>query len=256
MADQTIFELIELLEADVAEDDVLLIGDLSTTGTKKVLKSALFKKLATSLWEAGVSTQHALITPAQLTAAINALSSGGPWTLLGTYEPTSGSILEITDFDLSSHNDYILDIRGLMSTSDASLTMQVSHDGGSNWVAGTNYHSSYIGWEAGSSDASVEDATSDDRWILTDQNFAENLEAGSDSTGLNGLMLLNHFGNSDNVRPSFTANLSYLNRAFDNFVGIFTGYVTNNSNIDAVRIIADSGNFNQGIVRLYGVNES
>jgi hypothetical protein len=182
----------------------------------------------------------------------SAASGGdGAWTLIETVTVANQASV---DLDLTgTHKLFMVHIDNLVPATDNSeLWLRFSTDTGSTFLAGTNYSWSLTGGRGAVSN--FEDAQATSRINLTVVSF------GTMGTGtienLNGFVCI-HNANQTTRAVQATVEISMVDAT-----GTMSGWtgggslLTNIDEVDAIQLIAESGNLSTGRVNLYGLNLS
>jgi hypothetical protein len=175
----------------------------------------------------------------------------GAWTLI---EAVTVANQASVDLDLTgTHKMFMVHIDNLVPISDnVELWLRFSTDAGSTFLAGTNYSWTLTGGRGTGSN--FQDAQSDSRINLTGTTF------GTMGTGtvenLNGFVYI-HNANQTARAVQATVEISMMDA-----VATMSGWtgggslLTNIDEVDAIQLIAESGNLSTGRVNLYGLNLS
>ncbi len=183
----------------------------------------------------------------------SALLAGGAWSFIETVTVANQAAVEM---DLSgTHKCFMFHIDNLVPiTNDRELRMRFSTDGGSTFLASTNYAWNITGSRAAGTSEN-KDLTSVSAINLTSNTFST---MGTETTeSLNGFVYIHNANQTTNAIMA-TFEISML----DASAGTMSGWagsgalITNVDEVDAVQFLAESGNLDTGRISLYGLNLS
>jgi len=161
------------------------------------------------------------------------------------------------DLDLTgSYETYVIHIDDLVPATNATEYLQLlfSTDAGSTFLnTAGDYDWSYFGANTVTIDNESTDAGATDTEIPISRDDANFLGTAT-AEGLNGFIYIHNANQATNGTMATTA-ISYTDEA-DVFVTINTrgGLAANIDSVDAIRLLASSGNLTSGRISLYGVN--
>jgi hypothetical protein len=189
---------------------------------------------------------------------ITALPAGlptGALTLLSTQTASSSASIEFTSGIDSTYDSYVfkfIDIHP--QTSNADLMMNFSTDGGSNYnVTKTTTHFRALHNEADTATSLAYDASNDLAQSTSDVSVLINIGAtDSDMSGSGYVQLFNP--SSSIFVKHFIANANRYDPAIYTVNQYTAGYGNTTSPINAVIFRMDSGNIDDGIIKMYGVS--
>lgn len=188
---------------------------------------------------------------------ITALPAGlptGALTLLSTQTASSSASIEFTSGIDSTYDSYVfkfIDIHP--QTSNADLMMNFSTDGGSNYnVTKTTTHFRALHNEADTATSLAYDASNDLAQSTSDVSVLINIGAtDSDMSGSGYIQLFNP--SSSIFVKHFIANANRYDPAIYTVNQYTAGYGNTTSPINAVIFRMDSGDIDDGIIKMYGV---
>ena len=188
---------------------------------------------------------------------ITALPAGlptGALTLLSTQTASSSASIEFTSGIDSTYDSYVfkfIDIHP--QTSNADLMMNFSTDGGSNYnVTKTTTHFRALHNEADTATSLAYDSSNDLAQSTSDVSVLINIGAtDSDMSGSGYVQLFNP--SSSIFVKHFIANANRYDPAIYTVNQYTAGYGNTTSPINAVIFRMDSGDIDDGIIKMYGV---
>ena len=168
-------------------------------------------------------------------------------TLLSTATASSSATIDFTGLS-STYYTYILVYDGVALATDAqALTMRVSTDGGSNYLS-TNYNY----WCHG-----VDDTTTRTEAVASSSGTYISLSGATTEMGNAASEEASGMIRISNPSHSLVTRIFYENMNGDTATRICGrrgfGYNTTTSPINAIRILATSGNIASGVFKLYGI---
>ena len=184
----------------------------------------------------------------RVTAAANGTGGGGGGgglTMLEEHVASASASLVFTTFYSTDYETYVLEISDLITASNTQVGIQVSTDGGSTWLAGTDYEFysfyHYTGGtgglgSGGTNRFSLREGAN--TTLLANCGYTATLRFQSLASALHKAFFAEH------TVPDSSANLIVLRSG---------GRIKTTSAINAIRIIADSGNLTSGVARVYGL---
>lgn len=168
--------------------------------------------------------------------------------LLNSQEVSSDSSIDMLNVISSDYEEYRLVLENVsVATDGALLFLRVSEDAGANWESGASGYD----WVNTSNDGTAITSTSD----AADSEITL-MEDGIENTTADGRVCGHiHFYTPSSTahKKTFMWDLTYENTA--NVLCRVQGsgrYLSSNA-IDAVQILADSGNLAAGCIKLYGI---
>lgn len=241
MADKKISDLTALTGANLAEDDLAVVVDTSTTTTKKMTVAELRVGLGQdqSDWNTGTSTTESTISPAKLDAKIANDIAAIPFDLefIETQTASTSTSLDFTSFDASAYASYVFVVSNIIpATDNVTFQMRTSADGGSTFDSGA---SDYFGSRNGSA-GSAADAIS----IVSGVGTA----AGEDGVSC----VVDLLGPDLAKKTMCTFTYSAIDRLGDFYAGSGGGVRDSSAAVDAVRFMFASGNIESGEIAMYG----
>jgi hypothetical protein len=179
----------------------------------------------------------------------------GSLTLISTQTASSSASIEFTSGIDSTYSSYIFSFIDIHpQTSNADLMMNFSTDGGSNYnVTKTTTHFRALHNEADTATSLAYDTSNDLAQSTSDVSVLINIGAtDSDMSGSGYVQLFNP--SSDTYVKHFMANANRYDPAVYTVNQIIAGYGNTTSPINAVIFRFDSGNIDDGIIKMYGVS--
>ena len=185
----------------------------------------------------------------------------GSMTLIKTLTASSSATLSF----VNGSSDVVLDntypvymfkfINMHPATSDASLTFNMSVDGGSNYNVTKTTTTPRAYHKEDDSAASIDYQTSLDLVQSTNFAFLSSGQGNGDDESLSGELFLFNPSSTTFVKHYLTHTISYHNSNFPiDFYG--GGYGNTTSAVDAVQFKMSSGNIDSGTIKLYGIKDS
>lgn len=226
------------------------LADDAITYAKIQNVSATNKLLGRATSGAGDVEEIGLAATLQIIGGNLGVTSNPASVYISTTTVSGASALNITSGIDSTYDEYELHVADLQAATDgAVLRLQVSTDGGSNYQTANYLSGIFIVNSAAGSGA--DSSTSGILLVSTSgSNTADN------STSYSWRGLIRFWPNGSSARKNFNVDGSHLSNG-NGFTRVTGGGVYDNSNtaINAVRIIASSGNIS-GTVRLVGIKNS
>ena len=186
--------------------------------------------------------------------ALDAAVPSGSLILLSTQTASASATISFTSGIDSTYDSYVfkfIDIHP--QTSNADLMMNFSTDGGSNYnVTKTTTHFRAFHNEADTATSLAYDASNDLAQSTSDVSVLINIGAtDSDMSGSGYVQLFNP--SSSIFVKHFIANANRYDPAIYTVNQYTAGYGNTTSPINAVIFRMDSGNIDDGIIKMYGV---
>jgi len=186
--------------------------------------------------------------------ALDAAVPTGSLILLSTQTASASASISFTSGIDSTYDSYVfkfIDIHP--QTSNADLMMNFSTDGGSNYnVTKTTTHFRALHNEADTATSLAYDASNDLAQSTSDVSVLINIGAtDSDMSGSGYVQLFNP--SSSIFVKHFIANANRYDPAIYTVNQYTAGYGNTTSPINAVIFRMDSGNIDDGIIKMYGV---
>jgi len=189
-----------------------------------------------------------------VTSFPSAVSTGKP-VLISTATASSSASIEFTSGIDSTYDVYQFEFINIHpQTSNADLMMNFSTDGGSNYnVTKTTTQFRALHNEADTATSLAYDASNDLAQSTSDVSVLINIGAtDSDMSGSGYVQLYNP--SSDTFVKHFIANANRYDPAIYTVNQYTAGYGNTTSPINAVIFRMDSGNIDDGIIKMYGVS--
>jgi hypothetical protein len=180
-----------------------------------------------------------------------AIETGGAWVLIETVTVSNQASV---DLDLiGTHKMFMVHIDNLVPASDdVELWLRFSTDLGDTFLAGTNYSWTLTGGRGTGSN--FEDVQATSRINLTGTTFGTMGTATIEN--LNGFVCI-HNANQTTRAVQATTEIAMVDAAGTNSGWTGGGsLLTNIDEVDAIQLIAESGNLSTGRITLYGLNLS
>jgi hypothetical protein len=181
--------------------------------------------------------------------------AGGAWEFLETVTISSQAVV---DLDLTgTYQTYVVHIDNLVPATDATeyLQMRFSTDGGTIFLdANLDYSWGLVYNATAVSDRNSNDSTptADDTAIPLSSDAVHFLGTAT-AESLNGFVYLHNCRQATNA-VILTTDIAYVNSSGVHVtVNTNGGLIANIGSVDAVRLLASSGNLTSGRVSLYGV---
>ena len=239
-----------------ADDAWIDIGTLNqSTNTFEVSN---LTELTQTQAEDDTSTDFGTVSGERLAQAVAAnisLPDPGTRTLLEVQRPTSGSSVDLTTFDNTVYDEYIIEIYGLKPGGDDVVLARFSSDGGTTFDSGSSDYA-YVSTGRSTGD-NLRGSQSDNSGSIS--LGTDPIDSGSNSVGLNLTLTCSQFHNgSSHSALGGSGYQSYSGGGAD-FAAITgcSGIRLSNSEINAVRFENNAGeSFVSGSIYLYGVNKS
>jgi hypothetical protein len=176
--------------------------------------------------------------------------SGIGMVLLEQHTASNSATLDFTSAFTSTYDEYMIELLEVLpATNAADFQMLASIDGGSNWLAGTNYHwNVLIRWDSG-----IDNHGSTGAAFFTMTGYAA---GGINNTAAKGgysgsLRLFNPLGTTAYKRIRWEGS---ARMGDDNFsVHSGAGEVLTTSAVNAIQYKFASGNIASGTIRVYGI---
>ena len=228
--------------ANVAAAGAIMAGDSEVT------------EHADAVWDAGVNTTPKIIAPDALASAIAALGGGGgAWEWVETLTASNDASLDITDLTESA---YMLVLKNVLPANDSSdLWLRVSDDNGVSFET-VDYQYASQGRNSAGTNLN-HDGPSEGQILLTGAALpVGNAGSGSNEYGVSGVVTIT--GTKTASSPaSVQAKISYQGPT-----GILTWLDSSaissddvaggaTENVDALRLMFDTGNITSGVVEVY-----
>jgi len=181
-------------------------------------------------------------------------AGGGAWTAIETVTISNQATVEM---DLSgSHKMYQLHIDNLVpATDDVFLFLRFSIDGGSTFLSGaSDYSWGLAGNGAGA--GSLVDGDTADTEITLSRDFDPGTLGNGSTESYNGWINIHNANQTVNA-VCVSSNVGMLDK--DAELAGFTnqgGLIANINEVDAIQLLASSGNLTSGRVTLYGLGLS
>lgn len=228
--------------------------NVNTLGAKTIKKKdvssgTVIALEAGDIISGGVYTVRYDGTDLQLIA--NDGGAGGAMVLLGTATASTSATIDFTSLIDSTYDDYLIRFSGV--TTDATLTIatiKVSTDNGSTWLASNIGHISKIHLADGTKIESDVNLTS---VIYIIGVSSARMGTGSD-IALSGEFTLSNVNGTTDKAIDGKAVYESASNGFAS--SKFQGYIRNTSNINAVQIVNNTGNFSVGEFYIYGIVKS
>lgn len=169
------------------------------------------------------------------------------WVLLEEHTASTSAALNFTTGITSDFDEYAIEIIEIVTATDnASITVQVSTDGGANYDA-TSGHYAWQAWAMVSGGSGSNGSTSDTKITLIVSQTS-----GTNNTNFSGFYRLYNPGGAS--RKIITGVGTGWDSSGTRLISYTAGgsYLQTTA-VNAFRIIASSGNLTSGTVRLFGV---
>jgi hypothetical protein len=168
--------------------------------------------------------------------------------LLATQTASASATLDFTGFVSASYDVYIFELINIVPSTDASLLMRVSTDGGASYDSGANYVNAT--WQAnqGATDGTLNGGTTDTEILI-----ANSVEATSNNVG--GTVKLFNPASATHYKVVTGSNTTM--KSDGNFYStLVSGRYTSVTAVNAVRFLFASGNIASGTIRIYGLSKT
>ena len=204
--------------------------------------------------EAGTATDR-LMTPQRVAQAIAALSSGGAMTYLGTSGDISAGTAAVSfttaGWFASTYLELLFEIVTCRPATDAvNFHCVGSTDGGTSYLAGTNYD--YVNNGRNSADASKTlSAAAAAQMIIHTSDTIGN----ATNEGISGYLWLKRPSSTTEWKHVLWQTLHYNTTTVLNTANGW-GAIKTTSAINALRFLFSSGNFSAGRINVYGLRNS
>jgi hypothetical protein len=207
-------------------------------------------------------TTGGVILPAGITnASVSAVTSfanasGGTLTLLSTQTASASATISFTTGLDSTYDEYQFHFINIHPQNDGvEFTFNGSTDSGSNYnvTKTTTYFLAYH-LESGSSTLLGYDTSRD---LAQSTGFQDlGVDIGSDNDHNSGGILTLFNPSSTTYVKHFICQIQQSHEADLSLVGYVAGYFNTTSAINAIQFKMNSGNIDDGIIKLYGVKKS
>ena len=233
----------------LAADDFAVGSEylLHYDGTQFVIISERYARAADSIWEAGTSIIQYGVSPANVKAAITAISTSG-LVLLTSTDLSGEATADFTEFDSTKYDNYVFKLANVIPSNVGELfRIRTSTDGGSTYDSGASdykYGISSVG-ETGTVSGSGSSGAS-----YVQLNFG-GIGSGAGEDGYTGTVEFNspHLAKSTYMTAigiyEVTGGALITPRA--------GGYRVSSADVDAVRFLFSTGNLESGTITMYGV---
>lgn len=162
--------------------------------------------------------------------------------LLEQHTASNSASLDFTTWYSSAYDQYVIEVVGLIPSSNNDLQMLISGNGGLTWGSSIYSYSLYYQYSGG---AGVNSANGQAAWLI-----AGSTEQNSSVWAADGTIKLFHPG-STTLYPRATIQMAFY-QTYE--IYCFGGMTYRGAGaINAFRILAVSGNLDSGTVRVYGV---
>jgi hypothetical protein len=207
-------------------------------------------------------TTGGVILPAGITnASVSAVTSfanasGATLTLLSTQTASASASISFTTGLDSTYDAYEFHFMNIHPATDgAEFEFNFSTDGGSNYnVTKTTIYFEAYNNEAGTPSALEYVASRDLAQGTGFQVLMQNLDNENDACGTGILTLFNPA--STTYVKHFISNIQYDYDGDYTINAYISGYANTTSAVNAIRFQMNSGNIDDGIIKLYGVKKS
>ena len=245
---------------DVDDADTVLVYDATAAGSKKATVAEFLKVINTlPNIGTGVDTASDFLLVYDATAtAVKKISpnnlGGGAWVLLSSTDVSgTPAAIDLTGFDATKYDDYCIVLGNIRSSSDAQLHLRTSTDGGSTFGS-SGYRYAGSGAENSSGTSTVfgygSNTSSANQILLTNSNVGTN-----SNEGVSGHIFIYkpHLAMNCHIHGSFSG----ADGGGYPFSCTVAGHNTAAADVDAVRLLWSSGNFeDRGTVNLYGIKNN
>lgn len=174
--------------------------------------------------------------------------------LLSTTDVSSAqATIDLTDLD-STFDEYEIHIQNLVPASEQAINLLVSIDNGSNWITTATYkYMGFYGSSAATTTLNGSGTTGNTSFALSVTSVNLSPWGGHGMNGIIRMFRPVYGGGMTNIHSSmgFTQS-SATNHAV---ISEIRGQNTTTTAVNAIRILAASGNIDRAIVRVYGVKK-
>jgi hypothetical protein len=158
---------------------------------------------------------------------------------------SASASLDFTAWYDAAYETYVIELIDIVTASNTELTIKVSTDGGSTWLAGTTYNTvSGFVFSAGSGPIDGLNKASISLREGTNTTLLAN-------TGYSATIKIQNPGSS--AHKMFNGQSVVPDNSIDVIVSHFGGRIKTTSAINGIQVIAKSGNLTSGTARVYGI---
>jgi hypothetical protein len=174
------------------------------------------------------------------------VEAAGSVVLLGSAAASSSAALSFTGIITADYDDYLIEFINIVPSTDASLVMRVSTNGGSSYDSGANYVNATWQANSGTFDGALNGGATDTEILVTNS-----VEATSNS--LSGTMRLYGPG-STTLSKLITGQTSTFKSDGNFYSTLVSGRYSSATAIDAFQFSFASGTIVSGTIRVYGMS--